>query len=271
MVNKRIAVTGGSGFLGRAVVDRARSVGHSAWAFDRSTGNDVLGPLDDLDGATHVIHLAGILGTSELFAEPERAVDVNIKGTLRVLQWCQRNGAGFTGISMPPVFPSVYTATKIAANHLARAWHNAFDVPVSLVRAYNAYGPTQAYGPGHPQKIVPTFSTLAWRNKPMPVWGDGTQTMDMIHVEDVARMMVDATDFGGCETFDAGTGVAVTVNEFAEFVTEVTGSKAGVAHLPMRIGEEATEIVARREGWEYLDWQPVMRWDTLTETIRSYA
>ena len=270
MVKKRIVVTGGSGFLGSATVEEARLQGHTAWSFDRSMGGDILGDLDGLEGADTVIHLAGILGTSELFDEPELAIDINIKGTVRILEWCRRNDASFVGIALPAVFPSVYTATKVAARRMALAWHKAYGVPVSHVRAFNVYGPAQAYGEGHPQKIVPTFARLGWEGKPLPVWGDGTQTMDLIHVSEVASMLVAATGFGHGEVFDAGTGTAITVNEFADFVLEQTSSKAGVEYLPMRKGEEATTIVAQGSGWNLLGWRPVFDWESLKQTVWSY-
>lgn len=267
---RRIAVTGGSGFLGAATVAEARLRGHEAWSFDRSSGGDIMGPLSGLEGAHTVIHLAGILGTSELFDNPEDAVDINVKGTIRILEWCRENSASFVGILMPPVFPSVYTATKVAAHRMAVAWNRAYGVPVSHVRAFNVFGPLQGYGPNHPQKIVPTFSRAGWMGKPLPVWGDGMQTMDLVYVDDVARMMVDATEFGNCEVFDGGTGMAVTVHEFANFVLEITGSNAGIEYLPMRKGEEPTKIVAKGEGWNSLEHIPSFSWDELEETIRSY-
>src|SRR5687767_9018977 len=110
----KIAVTGGRGFLGQATFRAAETAGHDVLAFDRP--NDILGELDALAGAEHVIHLAGMLGTSELFDTAEEAVETNVIGTLRILQWCEATGAGFTGISMPPVFASVYTATKVCAD-----------------------------------------------------------------------------------------------------------------------------------------------------------
>jgi UDP-glucose 4-epimerase len=252
----RIAVTGGSGFLGQATIRAAEAAGHEAWSFDRAHGNDVLGDLGGLKGADTVIHLAGMLGTSELFDDAEAAVQANVVGALRVLRWCERNDAAYVGITMPPVFPSVYTATKVAADRLATAWHRAYGVPVAHVRAFNAYGPGQKFGPGHPQKIVPTFARAAWEGRPLPVWGDGEQTMDLVHSDDVGRMLVDAAQHGDDVTFDAGTGVAVTVNELARAVLDMTGSTAGVEHLPMRLGETPTRIVAAGEGWERLDWKP---------------
>lgn len=267
---KKIAVTGGTGFLGQATVRLAEERGHDVWAFDQSLGNDVLGYLNALEGADVIIHLAGVLGTSELFDTPEYAIDVNVKGALRILDWCRFNGAGYVGITMLPVFPSVYTATKICAQNLAEAWNKAYGIPVSCVRAFNAFGPHQAYGVGHPQKIVPTFSKLAWENKPLPVWGDGSQTMDLIHVDDVARILLDATEFGDGELFEAGTGTQVTVQELAEFVIDYTGSTGGIEYLPMRIGEEPTDIVSTAKGLDLLGYKPSLDWSKMKETIDWY-
>ncbi len=267
----RVAVTGGNGFLGRATIEAAEIAGHDVWSFDRNNGDDILGSLDALSDADAVIHLAGILGTSELFDNAEKAVEVNVTGTLRILQWCRKNGASYTGITMPPVFPSVYTATKVCAQRMATAWHQAYGVPVSHVRAFNAYGPGQAYGPGHPQKILPTFARRAWNGEPIPVWGDGSQRVDLVHSDDVGRMLVDATAHGDDAMFDAGTGNAMTVNEVAAIVLGATRSQAGIQYLPMRHGEDPTAVVvAEGEGWDRLGWKPVLDWLTILEAVESY-
>lgn len=268
----KIAVTGGEGFLGRATVRAALSEGHEAWSVDKADGYDVrdLSLNKGLEGANAVIHLAGILGTAELFDRPRVAVDVNIQGSINVLQWCRDNGASYVGITMPDVFPSVYTATKVCSQRLATAWHKSYGVPVSHVRAFNAYGPGQAHGQNHPQKILPTFATHAWKNQPIPVWGDGEQTVDLVHTDDVARMLVNAVDHGDDDTFDAGTGTAVTVNELANRILEYTGSTAWIEYLPMRRGETPTTIVAKGDGWDRLDWKPELNWDKVMETVEWY-
>lgn len=269
----KIAVTGGHGFIGRATVEAAREYGHEAWSVDKRDGFDVrdsTGLAEGLRDADAVIHLAGMLGTAELFDTPHEAVDVNIHGALNVLQWCETRGAAYVGITMPDVFPSVYTATKVCSQRLATAWYHSYGVPVSHVRAFNAYGPGQAHGLGHPQKIVPSFSVNAWSGIPVSVWGDGEQTVDLVHTDDVARMLVEATNHGDDAVFDAGTGVSVTVNELAHVVLDVTGSSAGIDYLPMRAGERPTKIVAKGDGWDRLDWRPELDWSRIIDTVHWY-
>lgn len=270
----KIAVTGGAGFIGAAVLKWAKAYGHEAWSFDHSTGDDVLGNLGNLDGAQRVIHLAGVLGTHELFDDITTAIDVNVHGTRRVLEWCRDNGAGYTGITMPPVFPSIYTATKICADRLATAFHHTFGVPVSRVQAFNAHGPGQKHGHGHPQKIIPTFAVNAWRGWPLPIWGDGYQTVDLVTAEDLGRMLVDASAFDDDDVFDGGTGQALSVSEVAQFVSERVavcgGPFAPVEHLPMRRGERPTHIVATGQGWDKLSWHPEFTWDDLAVTVEWY-
>lgn len=268
----RIAVTGGSGFIGKPTLEWARHVGHEVWTFDRADGNDIMGDLRGLKGADAIIHLAGLLGTHELFETIQDAIDVNITGAYRIMNWCLENDANYVGITMPDAFPSIYTATKIASQRLATALHHSRGLRVSHVRAFNAFGPGQRSGPGHPQKIIPTFATRAWRNIPIPVWGDGTQSVDLVHADDVARILVAATALTNNQVVDAGTGEALTVNRVAEFVLRVTGSTAGIEYMPMRDGETPTHIVATGEGWDLLakTERPAFAWGQLRQTINWY-
>jgi len=244
-----IAVTGGSGFIGTATLRAAQEAGHEAWSFDRESGNNVLASLDDLAGARVVIHLAGALGTGELFNTPEEALRINTQGSLRIMEWCIQNGAKYVGITMPDVFPSIYTATKIAALRLADAYSHSKGLNAAHVRAFNVFGPGQKVGPGHPQKIIPTFATRAWTNQPIPVWGDGQQGVDLIHVDDVARILLWAATSDCNGIVDAGNRVCFTVLEVAQFISMYTKHTAGILLLPMRDGEIPTKIAAEGEGW----------------------
>lgn len=271
----RIAITGSAGFIGAATVRAAEAAGHQVIHFDRSDGPNILDP-DTWPAAfhkiDHLIHLAGVLGTAELFDDPHHAVDVNVHGALNMLQHCHRIGAGYTAITMPPVFNSVYTATKVCADRLTTAWYESMGLRTSKVVAFNAYGPGQKHGPGHPQKIIPTFATEAWAGRPIPVWGDGEQTVDLVHADDLGHLLVEATAFEDDEVFDGGTGYPLTVNRVAEYVNGVTGNTAGIKYLPMRKGETPTHIVAEGRGWDLLDEEciPQMNWKRLHETIEAY-
>lgn len=269
----KVLVTGSAGFIGAATMRALEAKDFEGVRFDKADGDirDEDAVNRAVKGCDAVIHLAGVLGTHELFDTPQEAVDVNVKGTLNVLQACVASDARYVGITMPPVFKSIYTATKIAGARLASAYQANFDLPVSHVRAFNAYGIGQKYGAGHPQKIVPTFATMAWRNEPLPVWGDGSQTVDLVHVADLGRMLVEALRFGNDVTLDGGTKRAMSVNYVAELVIRITGSRSEIRHLPMRRGEVPTNIAAEGEGWSLLGgWHPTWSEVKFQETLAWY-
>jgi UDP-glucose 4-epimerase len=263
----RVLVTGSSGWIGRATCAQLVRRGHEAVSFDRSHGADVTRH-DDLSLAVsrvdHVIHLAGVLGTHELFSNPAEAVEIA----------CLEHDVGLTEITMPRVNPSLYAATKACAMDISEAYRHAEKLRVSYVRAYNAYGPGQAQGGDHPQKIIPTFATKAWRGEPLPIWGDGNLLCDLVHVEDVARMLVEAIHFTDGQVFDAGTSYGQTVCQVASRVLGITGSKAGIEFLEARPGERRSptrDDVAHAEGWELLDgWHPIFDPRRFEEAVQSY-
>lgn len=267
-----VTVTGSSGFIGAATVARLESAGHTVTRFDRTLDLDVRDP-DNCDqaieGADAVIHLAGVLGTSELFDQVQRAISINVAGTANVLDACRRHGAAYVGITMPDCWPSLYQATKLCGVRIAEAYHHAHGVPVTHVRAFNAYGPGQAHGPGHPQKIIPTFAWHASRGLPMPIWGDGSQTVDLVHVDWIAKMLADCAthDLASGLTFDAGSGQEMSVINVARYIGAIFGSTL-VEFLPMRAGElEHTKLCAREPGW----FGFAKALDRLGETALGYA
>lgn len=270
----KIAITGGGGFIGAATKTYAESLGHDVILFDRKDGNDILGPLDGLAGTDAVIHLAGVLGTHELFDNVQGAIDINITGSYRIMQWCIENDANYVGILMPDVFPSIYTATKVASQRIAKALHHSRGLKVSHVRAYNVFGPGQAHGHGHPQKLVPTAIINAWVGNPIPVWGSGYQGVDLIYVDEAARILVEATSFTDNQIFDAGTGISMTVNQVVDYIAQAVKREGGPLvdpeYLPMRDGETPTDIVALGENWDLLSRPPMFLWTQMRDTVLWY-
>jgi UDP-glucose 4-epimerase len=274
----KVLVTGGRGWIGRATCAALERAGHDAVVFDRSQGLDVRNAEAialEVSYVEHVIHLAGVLGTHELFDHPGDAVDINVRGSLNVIMACSTHDVGLTEIVMPRVNPSLYAATKGCAMDIAQAYVEAGQLRASFVRAYNAYGPGQAYGGDHPQKIVPTFATKGWAGELLPVWGDGLLLTDLVHVDDVARMLVEAIRFGDGQVFDAGTGYAQTVLTVAERVIELTGGRSKVEHLDPRPGERRVstdrDYAGGQEGWKLLGgWHPVFDPVRFAEAVESY-
>lgn len=273
----RVLITGGAGWIGSATARALTKRGHDPVVLDRASGGDVCDPAG-VDAAVgevdHVIHLAGVLGTHELFDNPSSAVEVNVMGSLNVTRSCLAHDIGMTEITMPRVNPSLYAATKTCAMDIAEAYRVSEGLRVSYVRAYNAYGPGQAYGGDHPQKIIPTFSNAGWSGDPIPIWGDGMLWVDLVHVDDVARMLVEAMDFGDGQVFDAGTGYVQTVLEVARKVVDITGNRSVIKHMEERKGERkiSTEAdVARGENWDLLKgWRPIFDPYRLEEAVASY-
>lgn len=250
----KIAVTGGAGFIGRHTVARLEAHGHEAVIIDREHGIDLLKAdlVKAFDGCDTVIHLAGVLGTSELFDEVQTAIAVNVGGSARVLDAVAELEIRYVGITMPDCWPSVYQATKLAAVRLASAYVDRFGIEVSHVRAFNAYGPDQAVGAGHPQKIVPTFAYLSWRGRPIPIWGEGDQTVDLVHVDHIAEVLLrEATSPFRLhnKVVDAGSGQEMSVLEVAHKVIDITGTHL-VEFLPMRFGEVPHTKLHAERGYD---------------------
>jgi UDP-glucose 4-epimerase len=250
----RVLVTGARGFIGEYVCAELMRRGHAVLAFDRRNAglnfSTSLGDVRDAEAvagaAAHadaVIHLAGVLGTQETIDYPEEAIATNIGGSLNVFRACQR-------YSLPCVYITVanhwmenpYSITKTTAERFARMYVKEKGVWIAVVRAYNAYGAGQKAWPV--RKIIPSFMRQALRGLPLEIYGDGQQVMDMIHVRDVARILVDSLGQSTADsTIEAGSGEATTVYEIARLVNELTGNQAGVQFLPMRPGEPKGAVV----------------------------
>jgi len=270
----KITVTGGEGFIGRWVQRVARERGHEVESYDLANGPgfDIrrFGP-EHAGDAT--IHLAGILGTSELFDRVQEAVATNVGGSAAVIEACAKADAHLVQITMPQVWSNVYQATKACAGALADAYMEHQGLKVSHVLAYNVFGSGQkVHGV---RKAVPTFSTAGWRGDPIEVWGTGESLIDLIHARDLAEIMVRAAECapGEGEVIDAGTTDGRTVNWLAEYVQTVTGDLSVIEHLPMRAGEAELTMgtVASGKGLDLIGMEPPpLREDELRETIAWY-
>jgi len=264
-------VTGGNGFIGGYTVDKLLKEGHEVTVFDRFNGNDFfaehkkvnwwVGDIRDFTAvneavAVHdvVFHCAGVLGTSETINEPRPAIEVNILGSLNIFQACRNYEKKCVYITVGNYWMNnSYSISKTTAERFAWMFNQEHGTEISVVRALNAYGPGQKSKPV--RKIMPNFVLPALRGEAITVYGDGSQIMDMIHVADVADVLVRAgtvehgqyaqqpeKDQDTQFKFDAGTGRDTTVTEIAEIVIACAGS-GSINYVPMRGGEPENSVV----------------------------
>lgn len=261
----KVVVTGGMGFIGRHTVAELLESGHDVVVLDRQRRADpwngrvsiVLGDVRDREIVTEtvqqcdaVINLAGILGTMETIDDPYPSVDTNVRGALNVFQACRTTkgrpeGVRGVQISVGNYFMNnSYAITKRAAERFALMFNREHGTRIAIVRGLNAYGEWQKHKPV--RKIIPNFVLRAVNGRPIEIFGDGEQIMDMIYVRDLARILVlAATTDHGCYTkiMEAGTGRKTTVNEIAKLVALYGGNSCGVRNLPMRAGEPERSVV----------------------------
>ena len=170
-----------------------------------------------------VMHLAAETHVDRSVDSPRPFVDTNIIGTYTLLEAAlrahEKNSAfrmlhvstdevfgtlGATGAFSEdsPYQPnSPYSASKAAADHLARAWHETYDLPVIVTNCSNNYGPYQ-----HPEKLIPTIIRKALSDQKIPVYGDGLQVRDWLHVDDHVRGLILAlTDGMPGESYNIGS------------------------------------------------------------------
>jgi dTDP-glucose 4,6-dehydratase len=166
-----------------------------------------------------VFHLAAESHVDRSIDGPDAFVDTNVVGTFRMLQEArryrdslderERAAFRFIHVSTDEVFGALgdddrpfdtetpyaprspYSASKAAADHLARAWFHTFDLPVIVTNCSNNYGPRQ-----FPEKLIPLVILRALRGQPLPVYGDGSNVRDWIYVEDHVAGLIAAASRG---------------------------------------------------------------------------
>lgn len=276
----RVLVTGSEGFIGREVcakLERCPEIVHiermdvMQEESNRIYGNVILW-VDVMDKAERafvrkwngekdlftenvIIHLAGHLGTSELNGHNSavRAVETNVIGTVHALEAARRYDARMIMIGKPNVWCNTYTITKVAAQSFTQMYVKEYGIPAIILAPFNVFGPGQPLAPY--RKAVPYMIKEARAGEPMTVYGDGTNTVDMVWVGDVAECIVRATMIVPREkcigaVWDVGTGVEMTVNDMARSVatavkTVLGGEEVPIKHVPMRSGEtDQTRLVA---------------------------
>jgi UDP-glucose 4-epimerase len=280
----RAIVTGGAGFIGSHVVDALVSRDVEVAVVDSlvhgSEENvpaaaalhvrDVREPLDDLFGEVRpeaVFHLAAQADVRVSVEEPVADAEVNVLGTVRVLEAARPHGArvvfASTGGAIygecedaaredSPTEPlSPYGTAKLAAEEYLGSYNRLYGTRHVALRYGNVYGPRQ--DPHGEAGVVAIFLGALSRGEQARIFGDGRQTRDYVYVGDVARATT-ATVGQDHGVFNVGTGRETSVVELYELCARVAGSDVSAVHAPARLGELQRsfldpELAARELGF----------------------
>lgn len=211
----RVLVTGGAGFIGSHFVKRLAASGDEVVVLDKLTyaGNPanlegiehelVVGDIADAEAVTRagagcvaVVNFAAETHVDRSILGPGEFVHTDVLGTMTLLEWARDSGARYVQVSTDEVYgdlptgkrareddplrpSSPYSAAKAGGDLQVLAYVRTYGVRASITRGANTYGPNQ-----YPEKLVPLFVTNALEGLPLPVYGDGKQVREWLHVED---------------------------------------------------------------------------------------
>lgn len=275
---KNVLVTGADGFIGSHLTELLLREGYNVralsqynsfnywgWLEDVSHTNleIVTGDVRDPDFCRHIckgvdtaFHLAALIAIPYSYVAPDSYVDTNIKGTLNMCQAARDEGlerllvtstsevygtAKYVPIDEkhPRQPQSPYSATKIGADAIAMSFHNAFSLPVSIVRPFNTYGPRQSA-----RAIIPTIITqIASGAREIKV-GDLTPTRDFNYVEDTARGFLAIARSGetvGREV-NIATATEVSMQQTLDTIARIMGADVTWQRDPERCRPAKSEV-----------------------------
>ena len=284
----RALVTGGAGFIGSHICQELLSRGHQVLAVDNlasgrlenfeefgDTKNFEFKKVDILDrdgllplfkGADWVFHMAGLADIVPSIEKPELYFDVNVKGTLNVLEAAKNAGvkrftyaASSSSYGIPEEYPTPETApiapqypyalTKYLGEELVLHWSQTYKLPAVSLRLFNVYGPRSRTS-GTYGAVFGVFLAQKLNHKPYTVVGDGEQTRDFTFVTDVADAFILAaeSDLNG-EFLNVGSGNTYSVNRLVELL------EGDVEYIPKRPGEPNCTFadvskIERLLGWK---------------------
>jgi UDP-glucose 4-epimerase len=286
-------VTGGAGFIGSHIVDKLIELGHevvviddqSATAHEQFYFNDkatyygisinnpnVATLFQDVD---YVFHLAAESRIQPALENPELAIQTNVLGTCKILQYALDYGIkrvmysstssayGLNGI-MPLVETmkkdclNPYSITKIAGEDFCKMYNNLYGLETVIFRYFNVYGERQPTK-GQYAPVIGLFQKQFANKHAMTVVGDGRQTRDYIHVSDVVNANVSAMTAPkeACgEIFNIGTSVNYSVLDLVKMIGGDTGS---YIHMPARLGEARHTKADISKANRILNWKPKVK------------
>ncbi|MEP6893029.1 MAG: NAD-dependent epimerase/dehydratase family protein [Gaiellaceae bacterium] len=282
----RVIVTGGAGFIGSHVVDALAARGDEVHVLDNlATGSrknvapaatfheaDIradAAKLFDTVQPDLCVHLAAQADVSTSVQRPDYDADVNVLGTVRVLEAARAHGTQIVFSStggaiygecdgpateLAPRRPlSPYGVAKLAAEEYLAGWNRLYGTNHVALRFANVYGPRQAAS--LEGGVVAIFLERLAAGEPTAIYGDGDQTRDFIYVGDVAAAVLAAVGHAG-GVFNVGTGIETSVTELHAACREAAGSPELPSYESAREGDVFRSVIDPTLAASALGWQP---------------
>jgi len=302
----RVLLAGGAGFIGSHVAEHLLSHAHEVAIVDNlSSGKRENVPegalfyeMDIRSGCDEVFrafapealcHQAAQMDVRRSVREPDYDAEVNVLGTVRLLQNCVRYGVdkvvfastggavygeqqSFPATENHPQYPvSPYGVSKLAGERYLHFYHVQYGLPYAALRYANVYGPRQ--DPHGEAGVVAIFSGNLVAGRASTINGSGEQTRDYIYVEDVAHANVLALENNvPSSAYNVGTGVEQSVNKLYEAMRYISGKDLPTIYGPAKPGEQFRSSVDPTLAAQTMGWQPQVSLDAgLKETLRYFA
>jgi UDP-glucuronate 4-epimerase len=296
-------VTGGAGFIGSHVCERLLQSGHAVWALDdlnafyspaikernlreiAALGKPftfILKELSDVRALENllkevrfdqIIHLAARAGVRPSLDEPEFFQQVNVEGTVNILEVARRHGvkkvvlassSSVYGVNKKvpfaesdPVFSviSPYAASKLACEALGHVYHYVYGMDVTMLRFFTVYGPRQ-----RPDLAIHKFARLIAAGKPISMYGDGSTARDYTYISDIVDGVIACTQRKfGYEIFNLGRSDTVRLSQLIELLELALGKKATIERQPVQPGDVPLTYADTTKSNTLLDYAPKVK------------
>ena len=310
-MSQKVLVTGADGFIGSHLTEYLVRAGYSVRAFVLYNSFNSYGWLDTIpkeikdqieffsgdvrdpngmrvamEGIDTVYHLAALIAIPYSYHSPDNYVDVNIKGTLNVLQAAKLLGtkrvlvtstsevygtAQYVPIDELHPFQgqSPYSATKIGADRIAESFWRSFGMPITIVRPFNTYGPRQSA-----RAVIPTIITQLLNGVDEIKLGDITPTRDLLFVQDTVRGFERIAQHEATigEEVNIATQSEITIGDLAQKLIDVIHPTARIVTEEQRLRPDKSEVRrlfgSNQKIQRLTDWRPEYTLDHgLAETV----
>lgn len=233
-----------------------------------------LNELFDKNDIDMIVHLAAMAGVRPSIENPQLYYDVNITGTLNLLEQCRRKKINkFVFASSSSVYGnnekvpfaesdivdnpiSPYAATKKSGELLCHTYHHLYDMSIASLRFFTVYGPGQ-----RPDLAIHKFTRLIKNNQPIPFFGDGSTSRDYTYIDDIVDGIVKSINWvekneKSYDVFNLGGDKTVSLKEMVETIEDALNLKANINRLPMQAGDVNRTCADITHSREILGYSP---------------